>query len=120
MNRSAEFTLSLIATIFLTIGWLFTSVFATILGFVSGYDDSSFFWFSYLLIYSILTIPLLVLIWIATFKIKNNSKGWGIFLLVMGILYTISVYFVPGVLLLIAGIMMVAKKNNKKDIELSA
>ncbi len=118
MNRSAEFTLSLIATIFLTIGWVFTSILSVFVGMLSS--DLAFAWLTYLLVYSIITIPLLVLIWIATFKIKNNSKGWGIFLLVMGILYTISVYFVPGVLLLIAGIMMVAKKDNKRDIGLSA
>ncbi|TCP32209.1 uncharacterized protein DUF4064 [Scopulibacillus darangshiensis] len=114
MKRNAEFTLSLIATIFLTIGWVFTGVVTILVGFTPSTDGYG--WFIYLMVYTLLSIPLLVLIWMATFKIKNNSKGWGIFILVMGVLYTLSVYFVPGILLLIAGIMMVAKKTDRLNV----
>ncbi|MBM7644949.1 hypothetical protein JOD45_001158 [Scopulibacillus daqui] len=119
MKRNTEFTLSLIATIFLTIGWFFTAIMSFLLSFMPA-DADGFGWFVYLLICTIFSIPLLVLIWIATFKIRNNSKGWGIFILIMGVFYTFSIYFVPGILLLIAGIMMVAKNDKSKSMNLSA
>jgi hypothetical protein len=113
MNRTPEFTLSLIATGLLTLGWLIGAFFTFCVGLAPVYDDSGYAFFGYMVLYSIASIPLLVLIWFATFKVKNNSRGWGIFILVMGALYTLSIYFVPGILLLIAGIMMVSKKNDK-------
>jgi hypothetical protein len=58
-------------------------------------------------------MPFIVLIWIGTFFLRKDSKGWGIFILVMGILYTFSAYFIPGILLLTAGIMMVVRKEQK-------
>lgn len=119
MKRTAEFTLSLIATIFLTIGWFFTAIFTFFYGFTPA-DEADMGFFYYLLIYTYLSIPLLVLIWVATFKVKANSKGWGIFILIMGVLYTFSIYFVLGILLLIAGIMMVAKQNNNSSNVMSA
>lgn len=115
MNRTAEFTLSLIAVIFLTIGWLAVGIITIFAGMVSATDTTGYYWFVYLFTYTLLTIPLLVLIWVAIFKIKNNSKGWGIFILVIGILYTLSIYFVPGILLLISGIMMVSKKPTQNN-----
>ncbi|PJN91003.1 DUF4064 domain-containing protein [Bacillus sp. mrc49] len=116
MNRSTEFTLSLIATIFLTIGWFIVSVITFFTGFAPAADDADYFIFLYLVGYSLLSIPLLVLIWVATFKIKMNSRGWGIFILVMGVLYTLSIYFIPGIMLLIAGIMMVSKKDSSQNV----
>lgn len=75
LKRTAEFTLSLIATIFLTIGWFFTAIFTFFYGFTPA-DEADMGFFYYLLIYTYLSIPLLVLIWVATFKVKANSKGW--------------------------------------------
>ncbi|MBT2615088.1 MULTISPECIES: DUF4064 domain-containing protein [unclassified Bacillus (in: firmicutes)] len=115
MSRSTEFTLSLIATIFLTIGWIIVGLITIYAGF-APVDEMDYTLFTYLVIYSVLTIPLLVLIWVGTFKIKRDSRGWGIFILVMGVLYTFSVYFIPGTLLLISGIMMVAKKDKSQNI----
>ncbi|WP_026693121.1 DUF4064 domain-containing protein [Peribacillus kribbensis] len=116
MKRSAEFTLSLIGTILLTIGWAIGNLITSMAGFALITDEGASNFSLYSLGYSIISIPLLVLIWVATFKIKNNSRGWGIFMLVMGILYTLSIYFIPGILLLIAGIMMAAKKTEGKTI----
>ncbi|PTY76224.1 hypothetical protein B5V89_18695 [Heyndrickxia sporothermodurans] len=113
MIRAAEFTLSLIAVIFLTIAWIIGGIITFFLGQTPVTDQVSGFWFFYFFIYSLLSIPLLVLLWVSTFKIKEDNQKWGIFTLVMGVIYTFSVYFIPGVLLFISGILMVTRNQNK-------
>ncbi|MCE4052046.1 DUF4064 domain-containing protein [Bacillus sp. Au-Bac7] len=114
MNRTTEYTLSMVAAILLTIAWIIGAIVAFVLGFEPVTDNTSMFFFYYLFTYSLISLPLVILIWVSTFKIKKNSQKWGIFTLVMGVLYTFSVYVVPGVLLLIAGILMVTKNNRDK------
>ncbi len=107
----------MIAAILLTIAWIGGAIIAFVLGFEPVTDDTSMFFFYYLFTYSLLSLPLVILIWISTFKIKKNNQRWGIFTLVMGVLYTFSIYVVPGVLLLISGILMVTKNRDKTTIQ---
>lgn len=108
MNRTPEFVLSLIAVILNTFIWLIQILSA--LTKVSWGSDDLAFSMAYAIGYGSIYFVMLLLLWVGTFKIKNNSKGWGIFILVMGALNTLSVSFISGVLLLIAGIMMLARK----------
>ncbi|MEK4872405.1 DUF4064 domain-containing protein [Niallia sp. FSL W8-1348] len=114
MNRSAEYTLSMIASILLTIAWIIGVFIFFLIVLGPSIDDFSMFLVLYLFIYSLISLPLVILIWVSTFKIKKNNQKWGIFTLVVGVIYTFSVYVVPGVLLLISGILMVTKNNRDK------
>ncbi len=115
MNRTTEYTITKIATLLLTIEGIIGAIIAFFLGFEPITHKISNFFFFYLFIYSLLSLPLIILAWKSIPKIKENNFKWGMFTLVIGIFYTFSVYVVPGVLLFISGYMMVTKKNNEKS-----
>ncbi|MGG3624803.1 hypothetical protein ABES25_14730 [Bacillus gobiensis] len=115
MNRSTEFILSLIASILLVLCLILTVFILLFFGTIAEGDANAAFWFIVLLISIFLNAPLIILVWVGTFFLKKDSLGWGIFILVMGILYSLSFYFVPGILLLIAGIMMLSRKNHSLE-----
>lgn len=106
MKRTPEFVLSLIGVIFFSLVCLArayaslyqsgTSVLPLTIAYVVGYNS--------------VYLAMCILIWVGTFKIKSNNKRWGIFILIMGVLNTFSAFFIAGVLFLIAGIMMLARK----------
>jgi hypothetical protein len=108
MNRTPEFVLSLIAVTLNTVIWLIHIL--TVLTDVSWGSSDLAYSLSYVIGYESFHIAMLIFLWIGTFKINKNSNGWGIFILIMGVLNTLSVYFFSGVLFLIAGIMMLARK----------
>jgi hypothetical protein len=113
MKRTPEFTLSLI-------GIIIFSLILLVRAFVSFYQaeagsDFLFMKLPYVIGYHSFHLTMCVLIWIATFKIKNDNKSWGIFIFIMGALSTLSPYFISGILFLIAGIMMLARKPTRND-----
>ncbi|MCM3216083.1 hypothetical protein M3612_16415 [Niallia taxi] len=114
MNRTTEYTLSKVATIILSVEGIIGAIIAFFLGFEPVTHKISIFFFTYLFIYSILSLPLIVLAWKSIDKIRENNYKWGMFTLVIGVFYTFSLYFLPGVLLLISGILMVTKNNRDK------
>jgi len=116
LNRTTEYTLSKIAAIFLIIEGVIGAIIAIILGFEPVTHKISQFFFIYLFTYSLISIPLIILAWKSISKIKDNSFKWGMFTLVIGVFYTFSLYFVPGVLFFISGIMMVTKQREKLDV----
>lgn len=116
MNRTTEYTLSKIAAIFLTIEGVIGAFIAIFLGFEPVTHKISQFFFIYLFTYSLISIPLIIFAWKSISKIKDNSFKWGMFTLVIGVFYTFSLYFVPGVLFFISGIMMVTKQREKLDV----
>jgi hypothetical protein len=77
-------------------------------------SDFLFMKLPYVIGYNSFHLTMCVLIWIGTFKIKNDNKRWGIFILIMGALNTLSPFFIPGILFLIAGIMMLARNPAKR------
>lgn len=121
MSRTAEFVLGLIGSILMIIVWLIITAYLIYQGSLPVTGDTSDYIFLGQVFGDIfLNIPIIVLSWIATFKIKNGSKGWGIFLIVVGGLYALSFYSVCGVLLLIAGILAVVHQSKQKKIDAAA
>lgn len=116
MNRTAEFTLSLIASIFMLFGWIGSLLFTIIFGMTPMYEQSTWYWFVYYLTETIVYIPITVLVWISTFKVKNSRKGWAIFQIVIGVIMVPSLFFIPGILLLISGIMTVSRHPQRNSI----
>ncbi|HLR14625.1 MAG TPA: DUF4064 domain-containing protein [Bacillota bacterium] len=108
MNRTAEFVLGLIGGIFGFIG----AIMALFVGEVDAVFSSSgtstitsLGWLAF--VFSILAI-------IGSVQVRSNAKVGGIMLLVAAVGGFISIsmfYLVPGILILIAGIMGVFKKE---------
>ena len=116
MNRTTEYTLSKIAAILLTIEGVIGAIIAFFLGFEPVTHKISQFFFIYLFTYSLISIPLIIFAWKSIPKIKENNFKWGVFTLVIGVLYTFSLYVVPAILFFISGIMMVTKQRGKLDV----
>ncbi|MER2057321.1 MAG: hypothetical protein ABTA16_00775 [Niallia sp.] len=116
MNRKTEYTLSKVAAIILTVEGIIGAIIAFFLGFEPVTHRISNFFFNYLFFYSLISIPLIIFAWKSIPKIKDNSFKWGMFTLVIGVLYTFSLYFIPGVLFFISGIMMVTRQRTKLDV----
>lgn len=115
MNRTSEFIMSLIASVMMVIGWIVDLIIMIAIGSEpsTNYTDT---WLGFWLLVVIVSVPMIVLEWVATFRVKKGSKGWGIFLIVIGALSIPSLYFVPGVLYLISGIMTVIKTSANHPI----
>ncbi|MCQ2008581.1 MAG: hypothetical protein ABF629_11015 [Sporolactobacillus sp.] len=111
MKRNAEFILSLIGSILSTIVWLFLCIviIATAAAYTGSADDDASI--TIFLIGNIISLPIIVFAWLSTFKVREASSGWSIYLIVGGSIFIFSPFFVSGVLFLIAGILSVTHKT---------
>lgn len=85
-NRTPEFVVSLIGVILGTVGWVPLVIITIASGFVPS-DQMPASLVVFLLIYSIIDVPLIVFNWIGTFKLKYKAHNWGIYFLVTGIIF---------------------------------
>lgn len=115
MKRTPEFTLSLIGIIIFSLILLARAFLSFYQAELEAGLGSEFMItkLPYIIGYHSIHLTMCVLIWIGTFKIKNDNKRWGIFILIMGALNIFSPFFITGILFLIAGIMMLARKPVK-------
>ncbi|MBC6309480.1 DUF4064 domain-containing protein [Listeria sp. FSL L7-1582] len=120
MNRTAEFVLGLIGGITGVIASgtaMLLGVFMTAASAVTLEDFGSFFGLGAIAA-GVLVFLMSVFAIVATCLIKTNVKFWGIMLIIIGGVGFILIQFiwvVPGVLLLISGIMCVARKPQYED-----
>lgn len=100
VNRTPEFIISLISAIWETIAWL--PVVAIILLITIGNvpNEGSPFGFTMFLFITTIRIPVTILNWIGTFKLKKRPEGWGIYFLVSGIVSISILNIVVGGMLL--------------------